>query len=106
MAARRHLVDDALGDEQSPTFSSDGRFLFAESFLRDGDGKTVFPSIVYVNLEEPKPRLRALLDPSPGGWTSLALAPVPLDAGALDRGPGYAEALTKALVALPPDPGQ
>jgi len=105
-AGRRRLVDDALGDEQSPSFSSDGRFLFAESFLRDGDGKAVFPSIVYVDLKEAKPRLRALLDPSPGGWTSLALAPVPLDADALDRGPGYAEALTKALVAVPPDPGR
>jgi Tol biopolymer transport system component len=101
---RRRVVDDGIGDEQSPSFSSDGRFLFAESFVRDGDGKALFPSIVYVDLREPKPRLRALIDPSPGGWTSHAIAPVPLDADVLDRGPAYAEALTKALVAVPPEP--
>ena len=101
---RHRVVDDPVGDEASPRFSADGRFVFAEAFVRDGAGKSVFPSIVYVDLAEPTWRLRALQDPNPGGWTSVALAPLPLDAEALDRGPGYAEALSRALVSLPPEP--
>jgi len=103
-SGRERVVDDPLGDETAARFSADGRFLFAESYVRDGDGKSMFPCIVYVDLDEGRRRLRALQDRSPGGWTSLALAPVPLDAEALDRGPAYAEALTRALVALPPEP--
>lgn len=102
-SGREHVVDDALGDESGARFSADGRFLFAESFVRDADGKSMFPCIVYVDLAESRRRLRALQDRSPGGWTSLALAPVPLDAAALDGGPAYAEALTRALVAVPPE---
>jgi Tol biopolymer transport system component len=101
-AGAHRVVDDPIGDEANPRFSADGRFLFAEAVVRDGDGKPIFPSIVYVDLAEARPRLRALQDPSPGGWTSLAVAPVPLDAEALLRGPGYEESLRRALVAIPP----
>jgi dipeptidyl aminopeptidase/acylaminoacyl peptidase len=92
------LVDDANGDEGAPRFSADGRFVFAESVVRDAQGKAVYPSIVYVDLAEAPPRLRALADRNPAGWTSLALAPVALDGAALDAGPGYAEALARAAI--------
>jgi Tol biopolymer transport system component len=95
---RRKLVDDPLGDESSPRFSADGRFVFAGAFVRDDRGRPLFSSVVFVDLGEQPPRLRALQDPLPSGRATVELAPAPLDAAILDRGPGYAESLRRLLV--------
>src|SRR5262249_33928202 len=95
---RRKLVDDPLGDEVSPCVSIEGRFVFAGAYVRGDDGRPLFSSIVFVDLSETPPRLRALQDPLPSSRATVALAPAPLDAALLDRGPGYAESLRRLLV--------
>jgi Tol biopolymer transport system component len=97
-SGRRKLVDDPLGDEVGPRFSADGRFVFAGAFVRGDDGRPLFSSVVFVDLSEAPPRLRALQDPLPSGRATVELGPGPLDAALLDRGPTFAESLRRLMV--------
>jgi dipeptidyl aminopeptidase/acylaminoacyl peptidase len=94
---RRRLVDDALGDEQSPRYSVDGRHVFATSVCRSPEGQALYSTLVFADLGERPPRLRALFDRYAPARTSAALAPVPLDAAVLARAPLYRPALEQTL---------
>jgi Tol biopolymer transport system component len=94
---RWRLVDDAVGDEQAPRFSADGRHVFATSLCRSASGEPLFSTLVFVDLAEEPARLRALYDRFAPARMSAALAPVPLDARMLARAPLYAPALERTL---------
>jgi len=84
------IVDVPLTDESGPVWSRDGRHLFATSLLRGADGRPVFSSIIYVDLDEPKPVARILEDRA-GAILRLtpAMTRERLDAAALRKAPEY-----------------
>ncbi len=95
---RRLLVRDELADEAEPRFSSDGRFLFANAVLRRDDGGPLFSAVVFLDLDEPSPRLRALVDRLPAARVGVAVAPGALDANALGSAPTLYDAMLRVLL--------
>ena len=95
------LVDVRLTDEAGPVWSSDGRFVFATSVLRGARGNAVFSSVVVVDLTQ-HPRVARILEDRTGAVSRItpALAPITLDARALDGDPEYLSEL--ARIALKP----
>jgi Tol biopolymer transport system component len=102
--AERRVVDSSLGDENGPRFSADGRFLFATSVARTENGQPLWSSIVFLDLTEASPKLRALYDKDPLPRLGVDVAPVPLDAGALLQAPEYRDGLKKVLGAFGLEP--
>jgi len=92
------LVDLPLTDESGPVWSRDGRFVFATSVLRGGEGRVVFSSIIHVDTREPHPVARILED-RVGAIVRLtpAVTATPLDAAALDRAPEYLPELARIM---------
>jgi Tol biopolymer transport system component len=84
------LVDVRLTDETGPVWSRDGRFVFATSVLRGARGNAVFSSVVVVDLTQ-HPRVARMLEDRTGAIARFtpALAPIALDARALDDDPEY-----------------
>jgi Tol biopolymer transport system component len=103
------LVDVRLTDEAGPVWSKDGRFVFATSVLRGARGNAVFSSVVVVDLTQ-HPRVARILEDRTGAIARLtpAIAPIELDARALDGDPEYLSELAritaKAAAAAPPAP--
>ncbi|HET9621913.1 MAG TPA: hypothetical protein VFP84_11140, partial [Kofleriaceae bacterium] len=95
------LVDLPLSDESGPVWSRDGRFVFATSVLRGGEGNVVFSSIIHVDTREPRPIARILED-RVGAILRLtpALTAAPLDARALHDDPAYLDELARIVVQL------
>lgn len=103
------VVDVRLTDESGPVWSHDGRFLFATSVLLGARGNAVFSSVVVVDLTQ-HPRVARILEDRTGAIARLtpAIAPVALDARALDEDPEYLSELAritlKPAAAEPPAP--
>jgi len=100
------LVDVRLTDESGPVWSRDGRFVFATSVLKGSRGNAVFSSVVVVDLTQ-HPRVARILEDRTGAIerVSLAVAPIALDARALDDDPEYLSELariTAKAAAAPP----
>jgi Tol biopolymer transport system component len=101
------LVDVRLTDETGPVWSRDGRFVFATSVLRGARGNAVFSSVVVVDLTQ-HPRVARILEDRTGAVPRLApaIAPIALDARALDGDPEYLSELAritvKASMSAPP----
>lgn len=95
------LVDLPLTDESGPVWSRDGRFVFATSVVRGGEGNVVFSSIIHVDTRE-TPRVARLLEDRVGAIVRLtpAMTAVPLDAAALHGDPAYLPELARILVKL------
>jgi dipeptidyl aminopeptidase/acylaminoacyl peptidase len=95
------LVDLPLSDESGPVWSRDGRFVFATSVLRGGEGNVVFSSIIHVDTREARPIARILED-RVGAIIRLtpAMTAVPLDAVALHGDPAYMDELARIMVQL------
>ncbi len=103
------LVDVALTDETGPVWSHDGRYVFATSVLRGARGNVVFSSVIVVDLAQ-HPRVARLLQDRTGPIARVtpALAPITLDARALDTDPEYLSELARitarAAAAVVPSP--
>jgi len=101
------LVDITLTDETGPVWSADGRFVFATSVLRGARGNIVFSSVIAVDLTQ-HPRVARILEDRTGAIARVtpAVAPITLDARALDSNPEYlpelARITAKAAAASPP----
>jgi len=101
------LVDITLTDETGPVWSADGRFVFATSVLRGARGNAVFSAVIVVDLTQ-HPRVARILEDRTGAIARItpALAPIALDARALDADPEYLSELAritaKAAAANPP----
>lgn len=100
---RERVVDDDLGDEQSPRFSRDGRFVLATSVVRDDAGAVVLSSLVVADLREQPPRWRALSEPKPVARIGGDFGPAPLDPAAAARNPTYVEAVRAWTTAFEPE---
>jgi dipeptidyl aminopeptidase/acylaminoacyl peptidase len=94
------LVALPITDESGPVWSRDGRFVFATSVLRGEHGRPVFSSIIHVDLLDPAPRARILVDRA---GASLRLSPAirsaTLDAAALRADPEYLPELARIMAA-------
>ncbi len=105
----RQLVDLPLTDEGGPVWSPDGRFVFATSVLRTGEGKAVFSSVIAIDARARHPIARILED-RVGAIARLtpAITRAPLDAAALAADPEYLPELRRivaaALADSPPHP--
>ena len=97
--APTRLVDLPLTDEGGPTWSPDGRFVFATSVLR-GQAGVVFSSVIVIDTRAPHPIARVLEDRL-GAIARLtpAIARTPLDAAALDANPAYLPELARIVAA-------
>ena len=95
---RRRLVRDEVGDETSPCFSRDGRFLFANTVVRRDDGQALFSAIVVVDLDGRPMRLRALVDRLPAARVGVAVAPTTLDIPALAEAPTLYDTMLRVLL--------
>jgi Tol biopolymer transport system component len=101
------LVDVTLTDETGPVWSADGRFVFATSVLRGARGNVVFSSVIVVDLTQ-HPRVARILEDRTGPLARItpAIAPIALDARALDADPEYLSELARitanAAAANPP----
>jgi Tol biopolymer transport system component len=90
---RRVLIEEPTADESGPIWSADGRFLFATAIVRSAqDGRPLLSSLVFVDLREPRHRLRALHDPlvleNPLAYVprlGAAVGPAALDSTRLHR---------------------
>jgi Tol biopolymer transport system component len=93
------LVDVRLTDESGPVWSKDGRFVFASSVLRGARGNAVFSSVVVVDLTQ-HPRVARILEDRTGAIARItpAIAPIALDARALDDDPEYLSELARITV--------
>jgi len=61
---RRVLVEEPTADESGPTWSADGRYVFATAIVRSAQtGQALLSSLVFVDLAEGRHVLRALHDP-------------------------------------------
>ena len=107
------VADVPLTDESGPTWSRDGRFLFATSVLRGEGGHVLFSSVVHVDLRESPRRVRILRDrvrafvrltPAVVART-LGVAALHADAEYLpELGRIMATAIAEQTQALPPPP--
>lgn len=90
------LVDVTLTDETGPVYSHDGRYVFATSVLRGARGNVVFSSVIVIDLLQ-HPRVARLLQDRTGPIARItpALAPITLDARALDAAPEYLTELAR-----------
>ena len=93
------LVDLPGTEESGPVWSRDGRWLFATSLLRSTTGKSLFSSVIYVDMQESPPVARVLVDRL-GKLSRLtpALGPEALDAAALRSNPLYRDELARILM--------
>jgi Tol biopolymer transport system component len=104
---RRRLLDDRTGDETGPSWSADGRYLFATAVVRSAqDGRPMLSSLVFIDLREKKQVLRALHDPivasDPLNYVprlGAALGPATLDSTRLHRNRSHLEAAKAILEA-------
>lgn len=96
---RRPILRDDIGDETGPVWSADGRYLFATSVVRDPrDGTPLLSTVVFIDLRERPPVLRALRDPAAiEQRVGAALSPATLDSTRLHRDPTYADAVQEAI---------
>jgi Tol biopolymer transport system component len=96
---QRIIVEDAVGDEVGPAWSSDGHQLFATSVVRSAKtGAALVSLLVYIDMTEKAPRLRALVDPAGiSPRLGVALVPGSLDAGALRQNPSLLDT-TKSVI--------
>ena len=87
-----------LTDESGPVWSRDGRFVFATSVLRAASGRTLFSSVVHVDLFEKQPRARILGDRA-GAVERLtpAISAPQLDVAALHADPEYLPELARIM---------
>lgn len=94
----KKLLDLAATDETGPVWSRDGRFLFATSLVRGGDGRPVFSSIIFIERAAAKPVARVLID-RVGAVARLTptLADLPLRAAVLRQRPQYLDILRDVL---------
>lgn len=105
--AAERLVDVRLTEETGPVWSADGRFVFATSLLRGARGNVLFSSVIVVDLTQ-HPRVARILEDRTGALARMtpAVAPIALDARALDADPEYlselARIMAKATAATPP----
>jgi hypothetical protein len=61
---RRVLIAEPTADESGPSWSADGRYVFATAIVRSAQtGQALLSSLVFVDLGEPRHQLRALHDP-------------------------------------------
>ena len=90
------LVDIRLTEETGPVWSADGRFVFATSVLRGARGNVVFSSVISVDLTQ-HPRVARILQDRTGPIARVtpAVAPITLDARALDADPEYLSELAR-----------
>ena len=100
------FVDVRLTDETGPVWSHDGRFVFATSVLRGARGNAVFSSVIVVDSTQ-HPRVARILEDRTGAIARFtpAVAPIALDARALDGDPEYLSELariTAKAAATPP----
>jgi dipeptidyl aminopeptidase/acylaminoacyl peptidase len=88
-------------DEGAPAWSSDGRWLFVTSIVRDVEGAPLLSSVVHLDTWARPPKLRMLRDAA-GAAPRLgaSLARGDLDQTSLLRNPDYATALRYALLEL------
>lgn len=93
------LVVLPITDESGPVWSRDGRFVFATSALRIGN-RTLFSSVVHVDLHERQPRARILVDRA-GAVPRLtpAISTTKLDVAALHGDPEYLPELARIMAA-------
>ncbi|HUS63233.1 MAG TPA: hypothetical protein VMZ28_01780 [Kofleriaceae bacterium] len=89
---RRLLVADRIADETGPVWSADGRHVVATSVVRSiKTSKALMSLLVVIDMAEPKPILRGLIDlidpASVPPRLGAALAPGPLDAAMVARNP-------------------
>lgn len=95
------VIELPITDETGPTWSRDGRFVFATSVLRGDRGKPVFSSVIHVDLQERVPVARILLD---SAGATVRLTPVvpgaTLDIGTLHADPEYLPALARIMSKL------
>ena len=92
------IIDLPLTDESGPVWSRDGHFVFATSVLRGEGGKTLFSSVVHVDLRE-QPRHARLLGDRAGPVPRLtpAIRTTTLDAQALRQDPEYLPELARIM---------
>jgi dipeptidyl aminopeptidase/acylaminoacyl peptidase len=91
------LVDLPLTDESGPTWSRDGRFVFATSVLRGADERVVFSSVIHVDTRD-TPAVARLLEDRVGAIVRMTPAiAAPLDAAALHRDPEYLPELARIM---------
>lgn len=97
-ASAKRLVVLPLTEESGPVFSRDGRFIFATSRLAGAETKTLFSSVVHVDLREATPRARILSDSS-GAVSRLtpAVVALRLDVAALHADPEYLPELARIM---------
>jgi Tol biopolymer transport system component len=93
------IVALPLTDETGPSWSRDGRFLFATSVYRGHDRRVLFSSVVHVDLHETPRRVRILADRA-GAISRLTPAiATSLDATALRGDPEYVPELARIMSA-------
>ena len=94
----QQLVVLPLTDESGPVWSPDGRFVFATSVWRGVTGKTLFSSIIHVDVREPQRRARILGDHAgPVARLTPAIAVRGLDVAALHDDPEYLPELARIM---------
>ncbi len=99
LAATR-VVALPITDESGPAWSRDGRFVFATSVLRGDGGKPVFSSVIHIDLKEPSPRARILVDRAVKAVRlSPAICSERLDVTALHADPEYLPELARIVAA-------
>lgn len=99
----RELAGVALegSDEGAPAWSSDGRWLFATSIVRDVEGAPLLPSVVHLDTWGKPPKLRMLRDVAGASpRLGMAVARGDLDQTALLRNLDHATALRLAIIEL------
>ena len=96
---RRPILRDDIGDETGPVWTPDGRYLFATSVVRDPrDGTPLLSTVVFIDLREHPPVLRALRDPAAiEQRVGAALSPATLDSTRLHKDPTYAQSVQEAI---------
>lgn len=97
-AAPSRIIALPLTDESGPVWSRDGRFLFATSRLSGAETRTLFSSIVVIDLAEQPPTARMLRDRA-GAVPRLtpAVAARRLDARRIHDAPEYMDELARVV---------
>ncbi|CAN5860577.1 hypothetical protein BH11MYX3_BH11MYX3_05330 [soil metagenome] len=99
----QRVVELPITEESGPVWSQDGRYLFATSVLR-GDPtarRTMWSSVIYIDLAE-RPRRARMLKDRAGGIVRLtpAILARTLDVAALRANPEYVPELARIMVKL------
>jgi hypothetical protein len=97
-ADRRPIGGSVHAWETFPRFSRDGRLLFATAVVRGDDKKALLSTLVFLELDEARPRLFALQEPIPTSRNGVDVGPGIFDRVALRTNPTYDDALRRVLV--------